>query len=61
MFYLVFYTARFCCYLLDACSFLMRDRKEVYTEGRGGSKELRGVEGGETAIEIYCMRKESIF
>lgn len=30
-------------------------------EGRGGSEELEGVEGGEIMIELYCMRRESIF
>ena len=30
-------------------------------EGRGGSEELEVVEGGEIMIELYCMRRESIF
>jgi hypothetical protein len=46
----------------------MRGRKGVDMKGRGGCKgrwdgreDLRGVEGGETIIRIYCVRKESIF
>lgn len=34
------------CYLLEDCSFLMRVRKGVNPEGRGGREELNGVEGG---------------
>jgi hypothetical protein len=30
-------------YLLEACSFLMTQRKGVDLEGRGGGKELRGI------------------
>lgn len=30
-------------------------------EGRQGSEKLEGVEGGEIMIELYCMRRESIF
>ena len=30
-------------------------------EGRQGSEELELVEGGEIMIELYCMRRESIF
>jgi hypothetical protein len=37
----------FSCYLLQACSFLMRDRKEVDLEGRRRGEELGEVEGGE--------------
>jgi hypothetical protein len=43
--------------MLEACSFLMRDRKGVVLGGRGGGKKLRGVEGGGTIIRIYCLRK----
>lgn len=28
----------------------------MYPDGRGGEEEL-GVEGGETVIKIYCMKK----
>ena len=45
---------------LEACSFLMRDGKGEYLEKREMGV-LGGVEGGETIIRIYCMRKESIF
>jgi len=41
--------------------FLMRDRKGVDPERRGGGEDLGGVKGGETVIRIYRMRKESIF
>ena len=51
----------FGCYLLEACSFLMRDRKGVDLDGRRGGEELGGVEGGETIIRIYYVRKKSIF
>lgn len=30
-------------------------------DGRGGEEDLGGVEGGQTAIRIYCRRKEFIF
>jgi hypothetical protein len=46
-----------CDYLLEDCSFLMRNRKEVDPKGRGSREDL----GGETVIRIYCMRKESVF
>lgn len=36
--------------------FLMRSRKDVDLDGKGGREELRGVELGETAIRIYCIR-----
>ena len=47
----------FGCYLLEACSFLMRDRKGVDLEGKGGGEELGGINGGKTVIRIYYMRK----
>lgn len=37
----------------------MRDRKEVYPHGRGG--EVGGVEGGNTVIVTYYVRKKSTF
>ena len=49
-----------CHYLSEVCSFKMRDRKRVGLNGRGGGEELGGVEGGETVIMIYQVRKESI-
>ena len=33
-----------CCYLLEVYSFLMRDRKGMDLEVRGGGEEVRGVE-----------------
>lgn len=33
----------FCCYLFEACSFLMRDKKEMNLDGREDGKELGGV------------------
>jgi hypothetical protein len=42
--FIIFYFVRFGCYLLEACSFLMRDRKGLDLEGRGGWEDL-GVEG----------------
>lgn len=30
-------------------------------DGRRVKEELGGVEGGDTVIGIYCMRKESVF
>ena len=51
----------FGCYLLEACSFLMRDRKGVDLDGRDGGEELGGVEGEETVIRIYYVRKNIFF
>ena len=45
--------------LLESYSFLMRNRKGVNLEGSG--EKVGGVEGQETVLRIYCMRKESIF
>lgn len=43
--YLVlFFFALFDCYLLESCSFLLRDRKIVDLEGKGRGKELGKVE-----------------
>jgi hypothetical protein len=39
----------------------MRDRKKAEIDGKGGRRELRGVEERETRIRIYHVRKESIF
>jgi hypothetical protein len=38
----------------------MRDRKAMDLEGRGIGEELGGIEGRESIIRIYCVRKESI-
>lgn len=48
----------FCCYLLEVCSFLMRDIKVVVLDRKGGGDELGRVEGGEAAFRLYCMKKE---
>lgn len=50
----------FCCHLLESCSFLIRDRKGVSADGRGGGEQLRAVEGGETITGIRYMKKECI-
>lgn len=39
----------------------MRDKTAVDPEGRVCGKELGRVEGGDTIIRIYCVRKEFIF
>ena len=39
--------------LLEICSFLMRDRKEVDIDEKGGREEQRGVEEEETVVRIY--------
>lgn len=46
---------------LETCSFLMRGRRGVDLEGRGGGEGLEGAEGGKTIIGIYCIRRESKF
>lgn len=60
-FYLtVFYFVMFCCCLLEAHSFLMRDRKGVDLDGRGGGEELGGRRE-ETPVRIYHVREKSLF
>lgn len=44
-------------YLLESSSFQTRHQNVVDLEGTGGEEEMAGVEGGETLIRIYCMRK----
>lgn len=41
--------------------FLMRDRKVVGPNRRGGEEELGVMERKETIIRIYCVRKKYIF
>ena len=36
--------------------FIMRERKGVNLDGRGGREDLGGVRGGETVIGIYCKK-----
>lgn len=43
---IIFNFVAFGCYLLQACSFLVRDRRRVDLEERRGEEELGGVEGG---------------
>lgn len=50
------YCVMFCCYLSEVRSFLVRDRKGVALDGRGGKEELGGAERADT-IRIYYVRK----
>lgn len=38
----------------------MAHKKEVKPGGREGVKELRGVDGGETVISVYNVRKKNL-
>lgn len=49
-----------CCYLSEAFYFLVRDRRGSGFGGIGGGQKVGGVEGGETLIWIYCVRKEPV-
>lgn len=51
-----FYFDIFGCYVLEICSFLITDRKEVDPEGRGGVEELGGVEGTHNNDRMYTKR-----
>ena len=42
-----------CYHFLEACSFLMRDKKGVDANGQAGGKDLGGVEEEKTVIRIY--------
>ena len=44
-------------YPLEACFFEVRYRKGMGEDGLGGGEELGGVEGGETVIRIYYVKK----
>lgn len=61
--FIVFYFVMFDCHLLEACSCLMSNRKEVdlRNRGRGGEEELGEIETGETITWIYYMRKKTLF
>lgn len=50
----------FCCGLLEAHSLLMRDRKGVDLDGRGGGEGLGGGRE-ETPVRIYHVRKKNLF
>lgn len=41
--------------------FLMRESKVVDPDRKGCREELGGVEGGETVIRIYNVRKRNLF
>ena len=61
--FIVFYLVMFVCHLVEACSSLMRDRKEegLRDRGRGGGEELGEVETGEITTRICYMRKKTLF
>lgn len=58
---IIFYFILPGCYLLETCSFLMREREGVDPEGRESVEELREEEGGATVLRVYCIKKESTF
>lgn len=47
--------------LLEACSFPMRNRKGVDGVGWRGKEQLEEIEGGETLIGIYSIKKRIYF
>jgi len=47
--------------ILEASSFLMRDRKQVDLSGKGCGEKLEGAERVEIRIRIYCPKTELIF
>lgn len=50
----------FGCYLLEACFSLMRSRKGVELDGRGGREELGEIEEGKLYSE-YIVLKKNLF
>jgi hypothetical protein len=56
----MFYFVVFCFYLLETCSFLMRERKGVEPKVKGGREQLGGLKRGKIVFRLYCMRKESM-
>lgn len=46
----------FGCYLLEACSFQLKDRKRVDSDSKRGGEKVQGLEERENAIRIYFMR-----
>lgn len=46
------------CYCLEACSFLMKDRKGLDLEGSWDWEEMGGFEGGEPTIRIWENMRE---
>ena len=61
LYLIMFYFVEFRCYLIEACSFLMRSRNGGDLEEQGGREDMRRVEGEKTIIKVYFMRKETIF
>lgn len=51
-FLIIFYFVLFDSHLLEACSYLMRNRKEINLERKGGREGLGGAEGGENKQAI---------
>lgn len=56
-----FFFVLFCCCLLEVCSFCINERLMGSELGRGKEACLKGVEEGETVVEMYWMKEESIF
>lgn len=56
----MFYFVMFGFYLLEACSFLKRDRKGLGPEGKGGREDLGREEGGETNQDILYEKKNPV-
>jgi hypothetical protein len=52
-----FYLLIFYYYLSQSYSSLMRDRKVVDSDGRGGKERLRGEDRVETVIKTLCEKK----
>jgi hypothetical protein len=40
--------------------FLRKDRKRIGLDGRGGGNKLEGVEGRETVMKVYYVRKKNL-
>lgn len=60
MVFVLSYFVMFCCYLLDLCSFLTRDRKIMDPHGRGDREELGEKERGKTVFRLCSVGKESL-
>lgn len=57
----MFYVIIFYYYILEVCSFLVKDRKGVDSEGERINKKLGGVEGGKPVISMYRVRMNRIY